>query len=97
MFMAKWTTEGIRVDEMMNEFGSGNTEQGMIVLAKLLTGLSYREYDMTEAQKRAVYNNSSRLRKTMAEKGILRKFESQYYAPGVQNIMRNMPALAREK
>jgi hypothetical protein len=97
MFMGRWTSEGVRIDEMAELFGEGDIQAGLGVLTKLLTGLSYKEFDMDEAQRRATYNNSKRLRERMVEEGLMREFTTQYYAPGLKNILRNYPALQQER
>lgn len=91
LFMSRMSSEGLKYDEMFAEFGEGNAEKGMVVLTKLLTGLSYREFDLDEAQRRTVYNNTSRLQKILDEKGLMRQFTTRYYSPQAKPPENNNP------
>ena len=92
LFMSRWSNESLRVEEFATEFGQGNTEQGAIKLTKFLTGLSYREFDFTEAQRRSVYNNSSRLMDLLSNRGWMREFTTKYWSPEARGVLHGQGA-----
>jgi len=78
MFLGRMVSESARLDDMVRDFGSGDTRSGAQNLLRLISGLQMRDFTLSEAQHARLLTRVRRLERLLLESGDAAEFNKVY-------------------